>query len=64
MNTWAIAGSKTTPELYEEIMAIPGIVASRGMPIFNGSLDEFQQHYAKPFIVYTDGYYIKVGADV
>lgn len=64
--SWGIAGSKTTPELHEEIVAIPGVVydEKRGIPIFNGSLGDFQQHFKKPFIVYSEGCYIKVGSDV
>lgn len=64
--SWAIVGSKTTPELHEEILAIPGVIEGRDrdLPILDGSLDEFSNEYRKPFIVYYNGRYIKVGADV
>lgn len=62
--SWAITGSKTTPELHEEIMAIPGVTYERDLPIFDGSLDEFSNEFHKPFVVYFEGRYIKVGAFV
>lgn len=62
--SWAIVGSKTTPELHEEVLDIPGMIDGRDLPIFNGSLDEFSNEFHKPFIVYREGRYIKVGADV
>ena len=60
--SWGIVGSKKTPELHEEILAIPGVTYKRDLPIFDGSLDEFSNEFRKPFIVYYVGRYIKVGS--
>ena len=63
---WGITGSKCTPELHEEIMAIPGMHADDrgGIPVFNGSLGDFQRHYKKPFTVESVGFYIGVGQEI
>ena len=60
---WAIVGSDTTPEVYEEIIRVPGVVhdPKRGNPIFHGSLDDFSRHYNDPFTVHKDGRFINVG---
>lgn len=59
--SWAIVGSKTTPELHDYIMAIVGMTEGQDLPIFDGSLDEFSNEFRNPFTVYYDGRYIKVG---
>ncbi len=59
--SWSIVGVKYDPKLREEILAIPGMVDGRDLPIFHGSLGDFQRHYKDPFEVYSKGYYIKVG---
>ena len=60
--TWALVGVDT-PELNAEIMSIVGVEhdPKRGVPIFNGTLGEFQQQFKKPFTVYSNGFYIRVG---
>ncbi len=62
--SWAIVGSKTTPGLHEEILAIPGMVDGRDLPIFYGSLGDFQRVFKKQFLVSSTGLYIKVGGNL
>jgi len=66
--SWGITGSTTNPQVYENVMNVPGMThdAKRGIPIFHGTLDEFAKHFPTPFEVHNDGRFIKVGdgADV
>lgn len=60
--SWAIVVK--WPHTKEEILEIPGVIDGRDLPIFGGTLGEFQKRFSKPFTVHTEGFYIQVGVDV
>ena len=61
--SWGITGSNTNPQMYDNVMSVPGMVhdAKRGIPIYHGTLDEFAKYFPTPFEVHVDGRFIKVG---
>lgn len=61
--SWGIVGSDTNPQVYENVMRVPGMVhdVKRGIPIYHGSLDDFSKYFRAPFEVHVDGRFIKVG---
>ena len=61
--SWGIVGSNESPEKYAEVMNVPEVThdPKRGIPIFNGSLDEFSNEFGSPFTVHKNGRFIQVG---
>jgi len=61
--SWGIVGSSESPEKYEEVMNVPGVVhdPKRGIPLYHGSLDEFSNEFNSDFTVHKTGRFIQVG---
>lgn len=59
VGSWALVGPDFKKE---EALRLPGVEAGKdgGVPIFNGTVDEFLAHWKRPVEVFPNGAYIKL----
>ena len=61
--SWAICGpSMQLEQVRAEVLAIPGMFQRTPgeTPVFNGTLNDFGQHWGKQFTVHPEGAYITI----
>ena len=59
--SWAIVmWDGSNDELKEQILAVPGVIEGKNLPLYSGTLEDFAKYWKRQFIVSYDGFWIAV----